>query len=193
MPPVRGTQCHRVFWRVREISRMSRARDPHERELLGRLRRKPRDVARDGKSCAGTACPELGRIQPNENFYRRGAGLDSYCILCRCAANTMWKLSNPKEGRGATGQRRLAEEASGRCPYHSTDPMECGCELGSRRRNLAHRKKIAAAMMGNKNASGNSSNRGRTLSAEHRSRISISMRAARMKKISDTSSKGAHG
>lgn len=153
---------------------MSRARDPRERELL---RSAKRSLPSDGKACANSACPSMGKILSSDDFYKRGKSLDSYCAWCRRERSATWKLVNP-EVRART-KRSDGELNVGKAPWcrdHRKNSAKCGCATGVYHKTPAHRAKIARAMRGNHNASGKQGKRGR-MSAEHRAKISMAMRA----------------
>lgn len=154
---------------------MSRAGSEHERELL---RGAKRSKLSDGKACASSACSELGKVQLNENFYRRGRGLDSYCIMCRRAANSTWKFNNPGHVSAKPKKRREGSLNVGKAPWcaqHSVNSNKCGCALGVFHKSPAHRKAIAKAMVGNTNARGKKNRHG-ALSTAHKLAISMTMR-----------------
>ena len=156
---------------------MSRAKDPHERDLL-RGARNSNKSSLDGKACGNVSCQELGRIQPIENFYSRNGKPGSYCILCRRAASEMWRISNPDYKRSAVKKKQVWNLNLGKAPWckdHKKNSAKCGCAMGIHHKSPAHRRKISAAMKGNTNAAGKQGKRG-PMSAAHKAKISMAMR-----------------
>ena len=165
---------------------MSRARDKGEQDLLRKLRSDKSTASVDGKECGSLSCPSLGIVQPASDFYkRRGGKLDSYCILCRRARSAMWKFDNPgHSGTGRKTQNTSWEPNLGKaswCKEHKVNSAKCGCAMGRFYKSLAHKKKIAVAMKGKKNATGNRGNR-KPRSADHKFRISMAVKETLRKK-----------
>ena len=161
---------------------MSRARDLGELELLRNLRAK-RASSADGKVCGNSACSEMGKIQVNENFYkRRGGKLDSWCIMCRRTRNSMWKFEHPRSERVAKVGRpkREGELNLGKAPWckeHKSNSAKCGCAEGRFHKSPKARKAVSERMRGNTYALGNKGKTG-PMSAAHKAKIGMAVRAA---------------
>ena len=152
---------------------MSRARNRHEQDLLRGAKKTRLSGYMSGKECSNVDCSELGNIQPIENFYKHANGKpDSYCILCRRTANSMWKLAHPSKKTKPEGSINAGKAPW--CKDHKKNSAKCGCAMGVFHKSARHRAKISAAMKGNTNARGKKNRHG-PLSTEHKARISMSM------------------
>lgn len=155
---------------------MSRAGNKFERELLRGIRKSKLRQNLNGKECSNSACQDYGKIQPPENFYTRGAKLDSYCIICRRARNIMWKLEHPvtnKKIPKLNWNMNLGKAPW--CKDHKVNSKKCGCALGLFHKTPLHKAHIAKSMKGNSNAKGKHKSRG-PLSEEHKAKIAAAIR-----------------